>query len=404
MNILRDPPKSVQTRRIDKVGETSSITEMLDESGNRACEAISYYARGVNNMVSVSYGNQGNNGGQALNRMSANPSNQGKQAFLPYTVMKDGVFRPPVMRQEQLMPLSRQPRIWTEAFTNKAFPDFSKKMLTCGKAEDMRQVKNDLLKVCVRPNAVYKIERPVQETYDIKRNIQNPVFVSATSGIRTMDRTTQNVQKPTKEIDYNNLHADARTNLGSVRHVDNNNFDTNPYLQDTLHSDVRANGSRNIQATMIDDIMDLSDIRTKDTHHTDYTTPLSGYDKVDYIHDEREMRRTLPQHNASTNVGKNIYKRQEYENSIELDRNMPMAQAMSNVGTTQRGAMSAHMGTEYRLNEKVRPGGFDGRASMPMTDRMNTVAPAGDTEKSRMGRMVMEQFSGRYGPSVPAPA
>ena len=36
MNILRDPPKSIMTRRIDKVGETSSITELIDGSGNRS--------------------------------------------------------------------------------------------------------------------------------------------------------------------------------------------------------------------------------------------------------------------------------------------------------------------------------------------------------------------------------
>ena len=64
MNMLRDPPKSYHTRRIDKVGETSSITEMIDESANRACEAIQVYARGVNPSVSVSYSNEGNNGGQ----------------------------------------------------------------------------------------------------------------------------------------------------------------------------------------------------------------------------------------------------------------------------------------------------------------------------------------------------
>ena len=35
MNILRDPPKSIHTRRIDKVGQTSNITAMIDDSGNR---------------------------------------------------------------------------------------------------------------------------------------------------------------------------------------------------------------------------------------------------------------------------------------------------------------------------------------------------------------------------------
>ena len=56
MNILKDPPKSVHTRKIDKVGETSAITTSIDESGDRFCEAINYYARGQNPMVSVSYG------------------------------------------------------------------------------------------------------------------------------------------------------------------------------------------------------------------------------------------------------------------------------------------------------------------------------------------------------------
>ena len=51
MNILRDPPRSITTRRVDKVGQTSSITEMIDDSGNRACEAINLYARGVNLLV-----------------------------------------------------------------------------------------------------------------------------------------------------------------------------------------------------------------------------------------------------------------------------------------------------------------------------------------------------------------
>ena len=53
-NILRDSPKSIHTRRIDKVGDTSGITSMIDDSENRACEAILPFARGVNPFVSVS--------------------------------------------------------------------------------------------------------------------------------------------------------------------------------------------------------------------------------------------------------------------------------------------------------------------------------------------------------------
>lgn len=102
-NIIKDPPKSVHTRRIDKVGETPYLNTVLSESGDRVCEAINYYARGVNPMVSVSYG-QG--------QQTAGPN-----AYLPYRIIRDGAFRPPITRQEDLVPLSRLPRIWTSMHT-----------------------------------------------------------------------------------------------------------------------------------------------------------------------------------------------------------------------------------------------------------------------------------------------
>ena len=79
-NILRDPPKAIFTRRIDKVGQNTDITELVDSSTDRASDSIQVYARGVNPMVSVSYSNHGNAG------MSGNPTaTSGRtQAFLPY--------------------------------------------------------------------------------------------------------------------------------------------------------------------------------------------------------------------------------------------------------------------------------------------------------------------------------
>ena len=62
MNILRDPPKSITTRRKIKVGDTSALTETINDSGDRVCEAIQKFARGVNPSVSVSYSTHGNKG------------------------------------------------------------------------------------------------------------------------------------------------------------------------------------------------------------------------------------------------------------------------------------------------------------------------------------------------------
>src|SRR3989338_7586264 len=102
-NVLRNPPASKYTRRVDKVGETSEIVQMVEEAGDRLApinEVILTYARGVNPMVSVDYSNSGNNGGQRAGGASTagltyGQQNSGKQSFLPYRVMRDGAFRPP---------------------------------------------------------------------------------------------------------------------------------------------------------------------------------------------------------------------------------------------------------------------------------------------------------------------
>ena len=126
MNIIKDPPKGIFTRRKQKVGETSSLTTLTDESGDRVCEAISLYARGVNPSVSVAYSNNGTQKGPCV-------SNIGGQtmASLPYKVVKDGAFRPPILTQEQLLPLSRQRRINTSFYTNASKIDFSKTKQNC---------------------------------------------------------------------------------------------------------------------------------------------------------------------------------------------------------------------------------------------------------------------------------
>lgn len=122
MNILQDPPKSVYTRRIDKVGDTQNTLMETDASGDRACEYIRVYARGVNPMVSVSYDNFSNNGGQnTVGKGSDISFYQNRQVRYPYRVE---TLRPPMLRQEDLLPLSRLPRVWYHAETNPQFPEF----------------------------------------------------------------------------------------------------------------------------------------------------------------------------------------------------------------------------------------------------------------------------------------
>ena len=133
-NIIRDPPRSVMTRMRNRVGDTSAITATVADSGDRYCESINYYARGINPSVSVSYGEagQGLNGG-------------GSEAFLPYRVMRDGAFRPPTRRQEDLLPLSRLPRVWTSVDPKPCNTTLGERIFNCGTADSTREVHTNLL-------------------------------------------------------------------------------------------------------------------------------------------------------------------------------------------------------------------------------------------------------------------
>lgn len=109
MNIIRDPPKGVFTRRKDRVGDTQQILLQQDDAGSRVNEFINVYARNVNPMVGVSHNNYGNT--QQGGRKS--------QASLPYKI---DVVRPPILSPYDLQPLSRLPRTWFYASTNPEFP------------------------------------------------------------------------------------------------------------------------------------------------------------------------------------------------------------------------------------------------------------------------------------------
>ena len=115
LNLLKDPPKSVMTRRVDRVGQTQSILEAQDQSGSRIEQNIRQYGLGINQMVEVNYGNMGGRNGGIVNPLQNTPS-----ASLMYKIQ---THRPPVQRQEDLLPLSRLPRDWFYQYTAKSFPD-----------------------------------------------------------------------------------------------------------------------------------------------------------------------------------------------------------------------------------------------------------------------------------------
>jgi hypothetical protein len=211
MNILRDPPKSITTRRIDKVFENNDITDLVEDSGDRICDGINVYARGVNPMVSISYDNNSNNAGMSGNATSF--SNR-TQARLPYPAFQGGAFRPPIYTQRDLLPLSRLPRAWFGTTSTPGFVDFSK---TQQKPNDYRAIKDMLNIYDVKPNKTANIEKPIIENFKMLNAINdrhiNIDVNSGYNGTYLSTYTKDNVDIY-KGINNNSINAFAQSNIG----------------------------------------------------------------------------------------------------------------------------------------------------------------------------------------------
>lgn len=358
-NILRDPPKSLYTRRIDKVGETSSITTMIDDSGDRACEAINLYGRGINPSVSVDYSNTGRNGGQNSVAYSSR-----SQAYLPYTIAKDGAFRPPSVTEFELLPLSRLPRIWTSSFAQPGFADFSKKMRVCGTAETTKEVKNSILKTSVKPTATYIIEVPISQTYDIKNNIQNPLKTAASAGVRTIDNTTQHVQTPTKEVYTDTMHAFANSNLyDNTKYVNKSQLDTSRYIID-------------------------------DTSVIEYTAPHSGTEqRNNTLSTDVYLERKLPEHYMRSNKSQTLQKKLLHDRmEKEFKRKMPLTNVVRGVNVAKRENFSSR---DYKIANKPNIGGYEGSVQKPQVNKENFNYMINNTEKGNISRSINETYNQR---------
>lgn len=188
-NILRDPPKSITTRRIDKVSDTYLTDQDIQDSNDRIAESINVYPRGVNVMVGVSFDNHGSNGGQREGQALLYGSQQAK---LPYRIMKDGAFRPPIFTAKDLLPLSRLPRNVTKIDPIAYTADFQKKLLIPGTAKDYRSVKDDTLSVQATAPKMQYIRKPSE--IGVMQSIQPTLIVQGET------LKTQNIARPV-EID-----------------------------------------------------------------------------------------------------------------------------------------------------------------------------------------------------------
>lgn len=130
INIVKDPPKSIVVPRKTYVDIDNVLKEMTEEGLERISETIMESPRGLNPMLGVQYSSK-----------------------MPYSVVRDGVFRPEVFAPRDLVPLSRQSK---PSGSYMSTPSFADAMKSIEYEPDKKAYRQTPLRASVAPCAVFK--------------------------------------------------------------------------------------------------------------------------------------------------------------------------------------------------------------------------------------------------------
>lgn len=208
-NIIKDPPKSITTRRIDKIDSTQIVVDMVEDNGSRICGNILKFPRGVNPAAEYTepLPHNGVGSSSTIRDNSNNPltlrSDPGYGFHTQFTrgsggylsrrlMMYSGAFRPPIYTQEQLLPLSRQPRIRTSCVTHPEMISYAERPSDL----DLQKIIKDTV---LQPKISPTVSRIVEESNQAHRTddfIQDVILNrNVSSGMRIRDLTLQENQK-----------------------------------------------------------------------------------------------------------------------------------------------------------------------------------------------------------------
>ena len=334
-NILRDPPKSITTRRVDKVSETSIIEQEIDDSTNRASEYIRVYARGSNPMVSVSYDNFGTNSGITSGQRLLYGNQQSK---LPYRVDLDGAFRPPVLREVDLLPLSRLPRNNTTIDPVAYTVDFTKKIICPGEAKDYRSVKNDTLKKSAQASSHYLIKKPTE--VGVKHTITNrDINGSVQSNVRYYDNTQ-----------HSNKHTTP--NIKKV-----NQFETTTNISRNIHNQPTDSSYTNVNQRKLNQQPFYTNIKGQNIKHIQHD-----------IHASKRDKNVLKGEMNANIKGQNI---KHVQHDIHASkRNKDVLKGEISVNKFSREIYRPQVQGQIKLQQKINLGSIDPFPTMPVIDRI----------------------------------
>ena len=424
MNILKDPPKSIHTRKIDKVGDIQEIMNEQEDAGDRISEMIKVYPRGQNPFVDVQYSNNGTSGGQNRQIGTSGTVSSGGSGFtgntstgvgasgiggvkLPHGVMTDGEFRPPVRSQFDELPLSRLPRAWTYATTNKGG---QKKYMNTSNCSDEKSYDRAVKKCSTKnderggPQYAFKVAEPQRENYAVQQSIQQPIHTDFTAPKTGTLVDNRSMEAPSNIVRENYEHVSATAPIGSdvlFRRVTNQNQNVTEFLNNESLSGNYSTNTSGMRTDIIQD-SDLNHNSHNIQHHlqgevtTNHAAKFGGEQFMDF--EEINLERNQPIAQGSTNISGNyMLNNGEYENNIQLKKNLP--NYSSQIQMNQVDQADQQMGREFnRLNNKVNINEhYNGETvnHMPRLNGDNHYTLA-ESNQSRLNRNAAEYFVQRY--------
>jgi hypothetical protein len=340
-NILREPPKSIHTKKKERV-EMGDVTFMIRNDDSRINEGISYIARGVNPMVDVSYSNYGGNGAKLTTMATPTATN-------PYKIIKDGAFRPPIMTQEDLLPKSRMRRPETAATTNPGVSTIGGFVApNLQNNVDLTVVSNaiDVKKInylSIRPSATFNISLPLD--VDVfgdraiqKNKLQFSHYANPSTNLFDVPDYLQNTSDKSivsDAINQNNIkvqNVSANPNIKVYIQNGNDLTEVQGSVKDKMNIAVQSRLGKPITINRDDG----TPIRIKDYISKVVQTNASsgGGDSIILSFNNKEdniqLNRNMPLHAASSTITPGYKKQYENTGLIELDSKIQTS-AMTNI-------------------------------------------------------------------------
>jgi hypothetical protein len=356
LGILKDPPKTVMSKRRDKVFDDNRITNaMLEGTKIAVSEAISTVKRYDNSNLGLSTGNIPN--GKGFNNYDQSLQNVKifqQQVKYPHKVMeKSGYFHPPVHVLLDLAPLSRMPRPYFSYEVTPELPGGETANQLIGSADLARGVKSEYTKVNV--TAAKTANNVVSNTvhvFNAKDSIKEHVYSSIVSGPTARFDSAPIGEADIRAVDktWTSMEALRTASLG---------LPDRPELRELT----RNVPLYNMSATK-SDRANYTSIRPENEIILDRNVPLYSMeaaknDRANYtfITPENEiiLDRNLPMISVTSNkTDRSIYVNNLSRNVQDMDRNVPEYQ-MEAISTMKHGDMDQYGTRTYKLREKVNP-------------------------------------------------